>query len=249
MQICGNPGARILDAATCFGPDDAINKGAVTVLLQHLPSARQTDSTFHGGIIIAGAPTVEIGGPTFAIPSNFRIQGSDDFKGKTVLDLYYLSTLPSGKVLLDRLAASGETITITEYIGTDNSYCSATNPISARVGIPTGSTVEYSPGISIQVYDSSGNLIDMPPQIVLGHELDHALGNAEGTQAYGTDPMPPPSEPRIPEEEARAIGVGSHSSDAPSENSLRRDAGLPERGNHLGIPIVGSVPNLRPGES
>ena len=221
--------------------------GSATVLTGQLPAARIGDATVHGGVIVVGCPTVVIGGAAFSLPSNFVIDGTPDFQSKVIRDLYYLSTLPSGQQLLARLEKAGETITIIEYHGTDNSFCSPDNALWARLGVSTGSTVQYSPGIAIQGYDSTGAPIDMPPQIVLGHELTHALANSEGTHKYGTDPSPPASEPTIPEEEAQAIGTGSHTGGSPSENSLRSDAGLPQRDNHLGQAATGPVPNLRPG--
>ena len=56
------PAARITDMATCVGPPDVIIKGSATVLINKLPAARMGDSTAHGGVIVAGCPTVMIGG-------------------------------------------------------------------------------------------------------------------------------------------------------------------------------------------
>jgi uncharacterized Zn-binding protein involved in type VI secretion len=46
----------------CTGPPDTIAKGSATVLIGGMPAARMGDSTAHGGIIVAGLPTVMIGG-------------------------------------------------------------------------------------------------------------------------------------------------------------------------------------------
>ncbi|MHC4229314.1 MAG: PAAR domain-containing protein, partial [Planctomycetota bacterium] len=46
----------------CAGPPDAIVKGSMTVLIGNRPAARMGDSTAHGGTIVAGFPTVMIGG-------------------------------------------------------------------------------------------------------------------------------------------------------------------------------------------
>ena len=54
--------ARVTDRATCVGPPDVIAKGSVTVLIGRLPSARVGNITAHGGLIVAGAMTVVIGG-------------------------------------------------------------------------------------------------------------------------------------------------------------------------------------------
>lgn len=59
---CKLPQARVTDMCTCVGPPDIIVKGSVTVLVNKLPAARIGDLTAHGGSIVAGAPTVLIGG-------------------------------------------------------------------------------------------------------------------------------------------------------------------------------------------
>lgn len=56
------PQARATDLCTCVGPPDTIAKGSTTVLVQSLPAARIGDLTAHGGAIVAGLPTVIIGG-------------------------------------------------------------------------------------------------------------------------------------------------------------------------------------------
>ncbi|MHC4470022.1 MAG: PAAR domain-containing protein [Planctomycetota bacterium] len=61
--LIGNlPAAVMGDAVTCVGPPDSIVKGSATVLIGGKPAARMGDSTAHGGAIVAGLPTVLIGG-------------------------------------------------------------------------------------------------------------------------------------------------------------------------------------------
>ncbi len=55
------PAARVGDMAVCVGPPDVIAMGSVTVLIGKMPAARMLDSTAHGGVIVAGYPTVLIG--------------------------------------------------------------------------------------------------------------------------------------------------------------------------------------------
>ncbi|MFT3947206.1 MAG: PAAR domain-containing protein [Agriterribacter sp.] len=43
-------------------PPDAIVKGSTTVLIGGRPAARQGDLTAHGGVIVSGLFTVQIGG-------------------------------------------------------------------------------------------------------------------------------------------------------------------------------------------
>lgn len=56
------PAARVSDMATCVGPPDSIVKGSATVMIGYMPAARIGDNTAHGGSIVAGCPTVMIGG-------------------------------------------------------------------------------------------------------------------------------------------------------------------------------------------
>ena len=60
VLIGGMPAARVGDMLTCTGPPDAIVTGSSTVMIGGMPAARMGDSTAHGGIIIAGCPTVII---------------------------------------------------------------------------------------------------------------------------------------------------------------------------------------------
>ncbi len=62
VLIGGQPAARLGDMATCTGPPDAIALGSATVLILNQPAARIGDATAHGGSIVAGCPTVLIGG-------------------------------------------------------------------------------------------------------------------------------------------------------------------------------------------
>ncbi len=62
VLIGGMPAARVGDMAICVGPPDTIVAGSATVLIGGMPAARLGDSTAHGGVIVAGLPTVLIGG-------------------------------------------------------------------------------------------------------------------------------------------------------------------------------------------
>jgi uncharacterized Zn-binding protein involved in type VI secretion len=56
------PQARSTDMCVCVGPPDVITKASTTVFAMKLPAARIGDMTAHGGAIVAGFPTVLIGG-------------------------------------------------------------------------------------------------------------------------------------------------------------------------------------------
>ncbi|HLK27336.1 MAG TPA: PAAR domain-containing protein [Puia sp.] len=61
--LIGNlPAAVVSDLCVCVGPPDVIVKGSTSVLIGGRPAARQGDITAHGGVIVGGFPTVQIGG-------------------------------------------------------------------------------------------------------------------------------------------------------------------------------------------
>lgn len=62
VLIAKMPAAVLGDSCVCVGPPDSIVKGSATVMIGGKPAARMGDSTAHGGSIVAGAPTVVIGG-------------------------------------------------------------------------------------------------------------------------------------------------------------------------------------------
>lgn len=62
VLIGGIPAARIGDMAVCTGPPDVVCTGSAGVIIAGKPAARLGDSTAHGGKVVAGCPTVLIGG-------------------------------------------------------------------------------------------------------------------------------------------------------------------------------------------
>ena len=62
VLIGGMPAATMGDMCTCVGPPDSIVKGSSTVQIGGKPAARMGDSCAHGGSIVVGCPTVQIGG-------------------------------------------------------------------------------------------------------------------------------------------------------------------------------------------
>jgi uncharacterized Zn-binding protein involved in type VI secretion len=61
VMIAGQPAAVVGDSCICTGPPDTIVAGSGTVMIGGVPAARMGDSTAHGGSIVLGAPTVNIG--------------------------------------------------------------------------------------------------------------------------------------------------------------------------------------------
>jgi uncharacterized Zn-binding protein involved in type VI secretion len=62
VLIGGLPAATLGDMALCAGGPDTLIVGSGTVLINSKPAVRMGDSTAHGGTIMAGCPTVIIGG-------------------------------------------------------------------------------------------------------------------------------------------------------------------------------------------
>jgi uncharacterized Zn-binding protein involved in type VI secretion len=60
VLIAGVPAARVGDMCVCVGPPDSIAMGSMKVMIGGKPAARMGDQTTHGGVIVAGAPTVNI---------------------------------------------------------------------------------------------------------------------------------------------------------------------------------------------
>jgi len=55
------PAARVGDSLVCIGPPDSVSQGESTVIIGGKQAARLGDPTSHGGVIVAGCPTVLIG--------------------------------------------------------------------------------------------------------------------------------------------------------------------------------------------
>ena len=55
------PAARVGDALVCQGPSDQVSQGDSTVLIGNKHAARLGDPTSHGGVLVAGCPSVIIG--------------------------------------------------------------------------------------------------------------------------------------------------------------------------------------------
>lgn len=66
VNIGGKPAARAGDRATCSGSPDTIVQGSPTVFIDHRPAARASDPCSHGGMVLTGCTTVNIGNsPSF----------------------------------------------------------------------------------------------------------------------------------------------------------------------------------------
>jgi len=55
------PAARVGDSLVCVPATDSISQGSSTVVIGNANAARIGDPTSHGGVVVAGCPTVIIG--------------------------------------------------------------------------------------------------------------------------------------------------------------------------------------------
>ena len=60
--IGGMAAAVVGDSCVCTGPTDSIVAGSSSVMIGGKPAVRMGDSTTHGGVVVVGCPTVNIGG-------------------------------------------------------------------------------------------------------------------------------------------------------------------------------------------
>jgi len=161
-----------------------------------------------------------------------------------------------GSNLITRLQTSKHTITIQngESIGTrPKSYDNA-----ITIGKGTDSTVTFSadnigsPRYHLKDKNENIYLATVnPSEIVLGHELIHALHNAEGTReadhtdyiyqidgfingepVSGESALSRSTGTAFPREEAKTIGLGEYSNNSITENTIRRQLGYDERIEH-----------------
>jgi len=251
------PAARMGDLCACIIPAlvpvpsvDAIVLGSPTVLIMGQPAARLTDLTVKGGLILPPCmPTVLIGmvgipvitlpgglGPIWVetlpdgttvthVGDNIKIAGDPAFQQTVVNDLATLYGTPSGRALIDSLNRGPHGMTIVKT--DDGNECGYDSP-EARFAGPDGtpgagsaSTVYYNPNRT-QIGDGSEPWMTRPPAVGLGHEMVHADDASKGQQVRGETGG-------TRNRELQAVGLPPYARKEPSENSLRRDLGLPPR--------------------
>jgi uncharacterized Zn-binding protein involved in type VI secretion len=174
---------------------------------------------------------------------NIRIIGSPEFVEQTVEYLATLAGTPSGQALFADIQAAGNVITIRE--GRDITQNSAI-PSDGNLANPdmwngngTDVTVTYYPG-DANLYGNGEDWDHCPPEVGLGHELIHGTHIIRGelpgdptrgpTLADGTDLDRAHEEARtIGLEEDPVNGLPDYSGERYSENSIRKDLGLPTR--------------------
>lgn len=163
--------------------------------------------------------------------------GPADFAAATRADLQAIYNTPTGKQLLDSLAAAGRKIYIN--YGEQNQAGFPFNPKPAFYeadGITPGQglalTIEYNPFIE-KTGPKPWN--ERPPAIGLAHELIHAEQAAHGRMLRSLAPNPGGPDPANPhkqdptyEFELQAVGVPPYDTYPVSENKIRAEWNPPQ---------------------
>lgn len=159
---------------------------------------------------------------------NIRIEGTPEFVRQSVALLDTLATLPTGKEILAQLGATGNQ-TVIRRTEDMNAYASpldranldaATYDAEGKAGEGTDALVQWNPEFKMDSFT---------PEIVMGHELIHALhihkGELNMTRQHEGDNIGT----RL--EELRTIGTDGFEDEALSENALRKEwnAAYPDR--------------------
>ena len=251
VLIGGQAAARIGDRAVC-SPPDVLAKGASSVLIEGLPACRLYDTTAHGGLIMAGCPTVLIGDPAVSIVIN----GDVAFAEKVQKALARILPTRSGAEWLRSMGVNGRTVTVQPT--TQGSNCAPANWADARNGKGTDSTINWNPDDPTTDDSLPGAQGSPGSDVVLGHEMCHASHNGDGNDSDGpNDHFPGQVGNSARNEERRTTGTPGpvrqpdgtleknapdYSKEVPSENSFRRDLGIPPRPSYYPQNWPGGAP-------
>lgn len=195
--------------------------------------------------------------------SAIKIEGSSRFQQRMLQDLNMLRSSPDGRAMLLALddihedtkaiaadwpvlggiAYQGDTITLREYPGNDNSSANYTD---YPLDLWRENEIKQSPGI-VEMYPGSYTTQpdqiawqETPPVVVLFHEMAHQYDYGYETAIEGTFPEPNGD---VNTRERQAVGLPVDHDDDPStppiadpdhppeytENGLRDEMGLPDR--------------------
>jgi type VI secretion system secreted protein VgrG len=172
--------------------------------------------------------------------SGVVVKGTPDFADKTLQTLGGLDSTPTGKQLIDNLQSNGKTVTIKEATPAEaaSSGGGVAKPLGPN-GVPAGETdpefpgtvsdgsgtdteVHWVPGTNGTFTDEKGVTHTQPDEALLGHELIHSDGMANGTDGIN---HPDPAEPTSNQSESTAIGINDHKDDPVTENNILKDLG------------------------
>jgi uncharacterized Zn-binding protein involved in type VI secretion len=212
-----------------------------------------TRRTFIGGISTVFFPvsTMTADGKTVTkFGDSIIIEGDEAYRKKVVRDLNIIAQTPSGKKLLASIAASGKTMRIHPLAPGKHGNWAWTDPPptgsnppgylrnDGKPGAAANTEVGYDPD-KTSLSGSPGNPINdadwakegnRPADVGLFHEMVHAddmmYGKMDGSKGKNTGPK---AGNDISNFELRAAGIEPYDKEEYSENTYRKDRGLPER--------------------
>ncbi len=187
------------------------------------------------------------------------IGGSPEYRKKVRARLDELKKRESGRAVLDKLDEQGRTgrgVVIYPHKGDPDTMAddvedsrpvdAEVDPITGKVNIKkrgkgTSSEIDFDPDWQPRYPDGSSCL---PPDGALMHEMVHAAHNGDGTNLSEFE-MTDPAGGESNHEEAQTMGTAPYHDSGPygagldtmlqpTENTYRRETGLPERTSHNG---------------
>ncbi|MFD3705792.1 M91 family zinc metallopeptidase [Nocardia sp. NPDC058658] len=188
------------------------------------------------------------------IPEKIVVTGSPEFQERVRSDLEFMRSSPTGQQMLTSFANTDHTVTIVEAANERSNAMpgdwkpASYNPATGTPGAGTSVTVAYDPrttdlGFGYEKYAWGAEL---PPSLVLTHELAHATDFTHGTFRGGTyqgDDKIDGNSAGVREGERVAVGLPIDHDNNPStpeqvvpehptaltENAMRTELGLPLR--------------------
>lgn len=151
---------------------------------------------------------------------NISIEGTPEFVEQSVALLDRLAALPTGKALLEQLGATGQQ-TVIRLTEDDNAYASpldyanasdASYDAEGKAGAGTDALVQWNPELELEGFT---------PEIIMGHELIHALHIHKGELNLTVQDEGANMGTRL--EELRTIGTDGFEDEVLSENALRQE--------------------------
>lgn len=195
------PAARMSDMAVCVGPPDVIAKGSFTVIIGKKPAARMLDNCAHGGVIVAGCPTVLIGDSgssiagmpvvvnadgTVSIGKAIVINSTDpEYIAHVLADLATIGATPEGQRQLADLDSSGHTITIQPFTPPAGAAANA----AATAGTGTFADLQNAHAAGAPVFDGAGNR----GNDAAGNQLIGTGNGTDSTVDYNPTDWPDPT--------------------------------------------------------
>jgi uncharacterized Zn-binding protein involved in type VI secretion len=187
------------------------------------------------------------------------IDGSPAFQSDAIAAYVKLSTTPSGRKMIYGIESSGNKVWVMD--GRNPSVASQYG-VNTCTGANGGSSVvSWDPGqhsLGAGYLDSNGKPLQTGSEIILGHESVHAYHNATGTDSNGPIDSYGGQQGGSSRGEERAtvgtkggtitdpsgnqVNAPDHSADTPTENSMRRELGLPERDSYYPTNWPGGAP-------